>query len=134
MRCRRRICWIWRAAAARCNFTGRRNISAGRVTPNDRPGLYYETLAGGARINPSQLEKFDQVLLKTAFSLYSTVPLIHGSHIFPEHMSIERYQAVFAKSWEDDTPIVAVRFVLLDTETTGLVETRDLRLDQNACS
>ncbi len=33
-----------------------------------RIGLYYQTLAGDARIEHSQLGKFDQLLLKTAFS------------------------------------------------------------------
>ncbi len=33
-----------------------------------RIGLYYQTLAGGSRINPAKLAKFDQALLKTAFA------------------------------------------------------------------
>jgi len=33
-----------------------------------RIGLYYQTLTGGTRIDPGKLEKFDQLLLKTAFS------------------------------------------------------------------
>jgi signal-transduction protein with cAMP-binding, CBS, and nucleotidyltransferase domain len=33
-----------------------------------RIGLYYQTLAGGARIEPGKIGKFDQLLLKTAFS------------------------------------------------------------------
>jgi len=33
---------------------------------------------------------------------------------------IARYQKAFENTWDDDTPIERVRFVLLDSETTGL--------------
>jgi DNA polymerase III subunit epsilon len=33
---------------------------------------------------------------------------------------IERYQRCFTSTWTDDTPIDRVRFVVLDSETTGL--------------
>jgi DNA polymerase-3 subunit epsilon len=33
---------------------------------------------------------------------------------------VERYQQCFASTWTDDTPIDQVRFVVLDSETTGL--------------
>ena len=33
---------------------------------------------------------------------------------------LERYQRCFEATWQDDTPIDRVRFVVLDSETTGL--------------
>jgi DNA polymerase-3 subunit epsilon len=33
---------------------------------------------------------------------------------------LERYQARFLRTWRDDTPIDQVRFVVVDSETTGL--------------
>jgi DNA polymerase-3 subunit epsilon len=32
---------------------------------------------------------------------------------------IERYKQAFAATWSDDTPVAAVRFAVLDSETTG---------------
>ena len=40
-------------------------------------------------------------------------------------MTIERYLAAFENTWADDTPAAQVRFVVLDTETTGLDPRRD---------
>src|SRR4249920_2600674 len=37
----------------------------------------------------------------------------------------ERYLDCFAETWTDKTPIEQVRFVVLDTETTGLDPRRD---------
>lgn len=39
--------------------------------------------------------------------------------------SVERYLAGFATTWTDETPVDQVRFVVLDTETTGLDPRRD---------
>ena len=33
---------------------------------------------------------------------------------------LERYRRCFETTWQDDTPIDRVRFVVLDSETTGL--------------
>ena len=33
---------------------------------------------------------------------------------------LERYDAAFTATWDDQTPIDQVRFVVLDSETTGL--------------
>ena len=33
---------------------------------------------------------------------------------------VERYRQSFDATWSDDTPIDRVRFVVLDSETTGL--------------
>ncbi|MEO8369447.1 MAG: 3'-5' exonuclease [Candidatus Solibacter sp.] len=38
---------------------------------------------------------------------------------------MERYLAAFEHTWQDDTPASQVRFVVLDTETTGLDPRRD---------
>ncbi len=38
---------------------------------------------------------------------------------------IERYQALFANTWTDATPVDRVRFVVLDSETTGLDPRKD---------
>jgi len=40
-------------------------------------------------------------------------------------MTMERYRAAFERTWEDETPAAEVRFVVLDTETTGLDPRRD---------
>jgi DNA polymerase-3 subunit epsilon len=40
-------------------------------------------------------------------------------------MTIERYLAEFGNTWSDDTPAARVRFVVLDTETTGIDPQRD---------
>jgi DNA polymerase III subunit epsilon len=37
-----------------------------------------------------------------------------------EPVFLTRYRERFARTWRDDTPIAQVRFVLLDSETTGL--------------
>lgn len=39
--------------------------------------------------------------------------------------AVDRYHAAFAQTWAPDTPAADVRFVLLDTETTGLDPRRD---------
>jgi len=40
-------------------------------------------------------------------------------------MNADRYFAHFENSWADDTPLSQVRFVVLDSETTGLDPRRD---------
>jgi len=40
-------------------------------------------------------------------------------------MNAERYFAHFENSWSDETPVAGVRFVVLDSETTGLDPRRD---------
>jgi len=40
-------------------------------------------------------------------------------------MNADRYFAHFENSWADDTPVSRVRFVVLDSETTGLDPRRD---------
>jgi DNA polymerase-3 subunit epsilon len=40
-------------------------------------------------------------------------------------MTIEKYLAAFENTWADDTPSAEVRFVVLDTETSGLDPRRD---------
>jgi len=40
-------------------------------------------------------------------------------------MNADRYFAHFENTWAGDTPVSQVRFVVLDTETTGLDPRRD---------
>jgi DNA polymerase-3 subunit epsilon len=42
-----------------------------------------------------------------------------------EPLFVQRYRACFEDSWSDDTPIDRIRFVVLDSETTGLNPARD---------
>ena len=42
---------------------------------------------------------------------------------------IARYGEQFEATWADDTPVDQIRFVVLDSETTGL----DPRTDRNHC-
>ena len=37
-----------------------------------------------------------------------------------ESSFLDRYRSCFNATWTDDTPIDQVRFVVLDSETTGL--------------
>jgi DNA polymerase-3 subunit epsilon len=49
-------------------------------------------------------------------------------------MSIERYLACFESSWADDAMAAEVRFVVLDSETTGLDPRRDRLITVGAVS
>ena len=40
-------------------------------------------------------------------------------------MILEQYLAAFENTWAEDTPVTGIRFVALDTETTGLDPRRD---------
>ena len=33
---------------------------------------------------------------------------------------LDRYRACFDRTWQDETPLAQLRFVVLDSETTGL--------------
>ena len=47
---------------------------------------------------------------------------------------VERYHDCFAQTWTDTTPIHSVRFVVLDSETTGLDPRKDRLITIGAVS
>ena len=89
-----------------------------------RTALYYQARAGnlesGSRIDPGKAREIRPVAAEDCVFLDSAPPRIHRFHFYSHGMIHETYLTAFENTWAGDTAAAQVRFVVLDTETTGL--------------
>jgi DNA polymerase-3 subunit epsilon len=79
----------------------------------------------GSELPPALLSRHDRHVLKSGFRSILRLLRIHRQHVLAAHAVTgsslaERYRARFDTTWTGETPIEQVRFVVLDSETTGL--------------
>ena len=74
---------------------------------------------------PGQAREIRSAAAQDCVLLDSAPARIHYFHFHSDRMIIETYLTAFENTWADDTPPQQVRFVVLDTETTGLDPRRD---------
>ena len=79
----------------------------------------------GAELPAALLSRYDRQALKSGFPvilrlLEFTADLDMADGAVSGPVFLDRYRACFDRTWQDETPIGQVRFVVLDSETTGL--------------
>ena len=79
----------------------------------------------GSELPPALLSRHDRHVLKSGFrSILRLLEFTGDSpwldNVMTERALVDRYRNCFDATWTDETPIDQVRFVVLDSETTGL--------------
>ena len=79
----------------------------------------------GSELPPALLSRHDRHVLKSGFRsilrlIEFTGDLAWLDNVMTEGGLVDRYRSCFDSTWTDETPIDRLRFVVLDSETTGL--------------
>ena len=79
----------------------------------------------GAELPAALLSRYDRQALKSGFPsiqrlLEFTADLTWLDDAVSGPAFLDRYRACFDRTWQDETPLAQLRFVVLDSETTGL--------------
>ena len=80
---------------------------------------------GGSELPPALLSRHDRQVLEERVPIDPAAARVHGGlemarNTVTEPAFVDRYRQRFETTWTDDTSIDRVRFVVLDSETTGL--------------
>ena len=113
---RARCCPSTRRFSATCPRPASSSVAAG--AHRDQPGHQRPDLP------PALLSRHDRHVLKSGSfdpaAARAHRQLLLGRRVVTEPSLVDRYRRSFDVTWTDETPIDQVRFVVLDSETTGL--------------